>query len=359
MKTVLIATALLALAGVASAQAKSAADGIAEYRKMLEDGNPAELFEAKGEGLWKQKRGPKNATLEQCDLGKGPGVVKGAFVELPRYFADTKKVQDLETRLVTCMETLQGFDGAEIAKTPFGRGEQANVTALATWVAAESRGMRFNLPQAHAEEQKSYEIGKRVFFFRGGPKDFSCASCHGEDGKRIRLQDLPNLTKNPGDGIGFAAWPAYRVSNGQMWSMQLRLNDCFRQQRFPYPGFGSDVTDRAGHLHGCQCQGCAVHRAGHQALNARSMPIMKKSAFLYAAAGATLLAVAGCASRRRRRPPTSTARRWPSIKASFRDQGIAKVDRLNQDLGQAACSSDKPPAEAVADAGHGAGAAPR
>ena len=72
--------------------------------------------------------------------------------------------------------------------------------------------------------------------------DFSCASCHGEDGKRIRLQDLPNLTKNPGDGIGFAAWPAYRVSSGEMWSMQRRLNDCFRQQRFPFPGFASDVT---------------------------------------------------------------------------------------------------------------------
>ena len=41
--------------------------------------------------------------------------------------------------------------------------------------------------------------------------------------------------ENPGDGVGFAAWPAYRISNGQMWSMQLRLNDCYRQQRFPNP----------------------------------------------------------------------------------------------------------------------------
>jgi sulfur-oxidizing protein SoxA len=234
--------AALAASSGAQAQEKSAADGIAEYRKMLEDGNPAELFEAKGEDLWKKKRGPKNASLEQCDLGKGPGVVKGAFVELPRWFADTQKVQDLESRLVTCMETLQGLNGAEIAKTPFGRGEQDNVTALATWVAASSKGMPFNLPQGHPEERRTYEIGKRVFFFRGGPYDFSCASCHAEDGKRIRLQDLPNLTKNPGDGVGFAAWPAYRVSNGQMWGMQLRLNDCFRQQRFPYPGFASDVT---------------------------------------------------------------------------------------------------------------------
>jgi sulfur-oxidizing protein SoxA len=261
MKHKLLTLSTLALAGAlvpasqAMAQGKTAADGIAEYRRMLEDGNPADLFEAKGQELWSQKRGPKAASLEKCDLGKGPGVVKGAFVELPRYFADTAKVQDLESRLVTCMQVLQGFDGAEIARTAFGRGEQNNVTALATWITAESRGLRFNLPQGHAEEKKSYEIGKRVFFYRGGPMDFSCASCHGVDGQRIRLQDLPNLTKNPGDGVGFAAWPAYRVSNGQMWSMQLRLNDCFRQQRFPYPGFASDITVALGTYMGVNAKG--------------------------------------------------------------------------------------------------------
>ena len=63
-----------------------------------------------------------------------------------------------------------------------------------------------------------------------------------EDGKRIRLQDLPNLTQNKGAGAGFGAWPAYRVSNGQLWGMQRRINDCFRQQRMPYPEFASDVT---------------------------------------------------------------------------------------------------------------------
>ena len=225
---------------------KSTAEGIAEYRAMLQDGNPADLFEAKGEDLWQQKRGPKNVSLAQCDLGKGPGVVKGVFVELPRYFADTQRVQDLESRLLTCMETLQGFKAAEIAATPFGRGEQSNVTAIATWVAAESRGMKFNLSQSHQPEKIMYEVGKRIFFAKGGTHDFACASCHAEDGKRIRLQDLPNLTKNPGAGDGFGAWPAYRVSNGQMWSMQLRLNDCYRQQRFPYPMFGSDATIALG-----------------------------------------------------------------------------------------------------------------
>ena len=243
MRIQFIGVMALSALGCGSALAqKTASQGIDEYRAMLQDGNPADLFEAKGEDLWKQKRGPKAASLEKCDLGKGPGVVKGAFVELPRFFADTQRVQDLESRIVTCMASLQGFNEAEINKTPFGRGEMANVTALATWIAAESKGLRFNLPQAHVTEKTFYEVGKRLFFQRGGTHDFSCASCHGEEGKRIRLQDLPLLTKNPGDGVGFAAWPAYRVSNGQMWTMQLRLNDCYRQQRFPYPGFGSDAT---------------------------------------------------------------------------------------------------------------------
>ena len=240
------AAALVPLIGVAvalpAAAQRSAADGIAEYRAMLADGNPADLFEAKGESLWKTKRGPKNASLERCDLGKGPGVVKGAFVELPRWFDDSKKVEDLESRLTTCMVTLQGFNRDEIVKTGFGRGIQNDITALATYVAAASKDLPFNLPQSHPEEKRSYEIGKRVFFYRGGPMDFSCASCHSTDGQRIRLQDLPNLTKNPGDGVGFAAWPAYRVSAGAMWGMQLRLNDCYRQMRFPYPGFITEPT---------------------------------------------------------------------------------------------------------------------
>jgi sulfur-oxidizing protein SoxX len=60
-------------------------------------------------------------------------------------------------------------------------------------------------------------------------------------------------------------------------------------------------------------------------------------------AGAALLA--GCASKSTRDVDADFA---AMMKSSFRDQGIAKLDRLNQDLGQSACSSDKPPSEAMA-----------
>ena len=248
------ALGLMGLSGLALAQ-KTSIEAIEEYREMLQDGNPADLFEAKGEDLWKKKRGPKNASLEGCDLGLGPGVVKGAFVELPRWFADTGKVQDLESRLLTCMSALQGIDPKVIIDGQWGKGERANTTALATWIAAQSKGMAFHLPQGHAQERTMYEVGKRLFYQRGGAHDFSCASCHGEAGKRIRLQDLPGQRKAPGAGIGFAAWPAYRVSNGQMWSMQHRLHDCYRQQRFPEVVFASDVTVALGVFLGVNATG--------------------------------------------------------------------------------------------------------
>ena len=258
MKKHLITATALAFLGASAMAQKTASQGIDEYRAMLQDGNPAELFEVKGEDLWKQVRGPKKVSLDKsCDLGKGPGVVKGAFVELPRYFSDTNRVQDLESRLLTCMSTLQGFDEKSIIDTPFDKGEKANVVAMATWIASESKGMKFNLPQSHEQERKFYAVGKQLFYQRGGPHDFACASCHGEAGKRIRLQDLPDLRSNPGDGVGFAAWPAYRVSNGQMWSMQHRLNDCYRQQRFPEPIYTIDVTIALGVFMGVNSKGAA------------------------------------------------------------------------------------------------------
>jgi L-cysteine S-thiosulfotransferase len=232
--------ALGCLAGLSSspawAQQKSAKDAIDDYRASLQDGNPADLNAARGEVLWKAKRGPKSASLEACDLGLGAGKVKGAVTVLPKYFADTNKTMDLESRLVHCMVTLQGANKADFtAATAFsGEGQKATlVEDLVAYIYDESREMVIKVPQEHALEKAAYARGKQAFYFKGGPFDFSCASCHGEDGKRIRLQELPNLTKPGPAQAAFSQWPAYRVSQGAVRTMQWRLYDCFRQQRFP------------------------------------------------------------------------------------------------------------------------------
>ena len=209
--------------------------GIEKYREMLQDGNPADLTVARGEALWKQKRGPKQASLEACDLGKGPGVVKGAYAELPRYFADADQVMDAELRIVHCMVTLQGFNRADIVKKPYsGAGQRAtDLEAIAGYLVDESRGVPVNLPQSHPKEVASYKRGEKSFFYKGGPYDFACATCHAVDGQRIRLQDLPKLSEPAAAAKAFTTWPAYRVSQGALRTMQWRMYDCFRQQRFP------------------------------------------------------------------------------------------------------------------------------
>ena len=233
------ATFLVALSvssAITFAQPKTSSEAIADYRASLQDGNPADLNAARGEALWGQAAGPKNASLKACDLGLGAGVVKGAVTQLPRYFADVGRVMDLESRLVHCMVTLQGAKPSDFtAATVFSReGQRASsVEDLVAYIYDESRGMKIAIPQQHGQEKAAYARGKEVFYFKGGPYDFSCASCHGEDNKRIRLQDLPNLTKLKPAQDAFSQWPAYRVSQGAVRTMQWRLYDCFRQQRFP------------------------------------------------------------------------------------------------------------------------------
>jgi len=221
-----------------------ASSSIAQYRAMLEDGNPADLVESMGEALWKTKRGPKNVSLENCDFGLGAGKLKGAYARMPRYFSDTDSVMDFESRLVHCMVTLQGFTREEIIKKAFSReGERAtDLEALTIYAVAQSKGEKVWVPQSHSKEKAAYARGEKAFFYRAGPYDFSCASCHGQDSKRIRLQELPNLTRTEDAQKSYTTWPAYRLSQGSVRTMQWRLADCFRQQRLPELIYGSQTA---------------------------------------------------------------------------------------------------------------------
>ena len=240
----MVLAASCAAASVAWAQAgNDAVRKIEEYRQALAGGNPAELWEARGEDLWKKKTGPNNVSLETCDLGLGPGKVQGAYTVLPKFFADTGRVMDLETRLVHCRMTIQGLTAAEAKKQPFGNGtDRSDNEALVAYITSESKGVKMNVAMNHPKEREMYDMGKKMFFFRGGPHDFACATCHAESGKRIRLQDLPNLTETKDAQRAYTTWPAYRVSQGELRTFQWRLNDCFRQQRFPELLFTSDAS---------------------------------------------------------------------------------------------------------------------
>lgn len=223
--------------------AQDAKKEIEKYQKMIADSSPAELFELQGEELWNKPQGPRNVSLERCDLGLGAGMLKGAYARLPRYFKDADRVMDLETRLLHCMTTLQGRSVQDATRNVFGTADKpSEMELLSFYVAGHSRGVRMAPGTSNKKEKEAYELGERVFHYRAGAWDFACTSCHGEQGKRIRMQYLPVLSTPTAARAAVATWPAYLVRNGEIKSMQWRMNDCFRQMRYPEPTFVSDTT---------------------------------------------------------------------------------------------------------------------
>ncbi len=207
---------------------------------MMMADSPAAWTIQEGEELFRTPRGPNNVSLEGCDFGKGPGELEGVYVELPRYFADTGKVMDLETRLIHCMTTLQGFpeDDPAITKT---HGSDTDHMRLQGFIAAQSNGMAWNPPLDHPLEKAMRDAGEAFFYRRSGPFDFNCAACHGEQGKRVRASVLPSVGQ-PEEWTKAISWPAFRVGQDNLRSSQHRVRECVWQMRYPQIVEGSDLS---------------------------------------------------------------------------------------------------------------------
>nr|WP_245995311.1 sulfur oxidation c-type cytochrome SoxA [Inmirania thermothiophila] len=210
-----------------------------QNRMMMPD-NPAYWVAEEGKALFHAKRGPKQVSLEGCDFGKGPGVLKGAYVELPRYFPDAGRVMDLESRLVYCMITLQGFSKDDPAVKKL-HGSNTDIMKLMTYIAMQSNGMPWNPPLGHPLERAMRDAGEVLFYRRMGPMDFSCNTCHGQQGRRIRASVLPSVYV-PEEWTKAISWPAERVGQGNVRSSQHRLRGCLWQMRLPRIIEGSDAS---------------------------------------------------------------------------------------------------------------------
>jgi sulfur-oxidizing protein SoxA len=211
-----------------------------EQNLMMMPDNPANWTAEEGESLFNEPRGPNEMSLEGCDLGKGPGVIDGAYVELPRYFEDAGRVMDLESRLVYCMTRLQGFSADDPAVKE-KHGSDSDMMKLQTYIASKSSGYAWNPPMEHPLEIAMRDAGKVLFHRRAGIMDFSCSTCHSDGGKRIRASVLPNIDA-PEEWTKAISWPAYRVGDQEARSSQHRLRGCYWQMRQGLIVAGSDAT---------------------------------------------------------------------------------------------------------------------
>jgi sulfur-oxidizing protein SoxA len=241
MKSLLCVSSLCLLAAT-SAVADESAEAMKRFRETLQQSSPGELYIVMGEELYNAPRGRRQATLEACDFGLGPGVLEGAYAQLPRYFADSDKVEDLESRLATCMSRLQGVSAELLPQRVFGDPRMADIQKLAAYVAAQSNGMPLAAPLRHPRELDAYRLGEALFYRRAGSHDFACASCHTLQDKRIRLQRLTNLVDPAEAKHGVTTWPAYRPTVGDVQPLELWISTCLYQARYPQIRFASEAS---------------------------------------------------------------------------------------------------------------------
>jgi L-cysteine S-thiosulfotransferase len=212
----------------------------------------------RGQRLWLQRRGPRQVSLEECDLGLGPGRVVGTFSHLPRYFADANRVMDLETRVAWCARTQQDVGLETMLKPRAVDGVMASeMEDLAVYVASLSASWRLSPPLTHVKEQQAVDVGHALYSRRQGPLDFSCATCHGAgrpgsgDGhspavpQTIRFwrgHPVPQFGATVESQPAIGNWPAWRAAHGGIQTLQGRLATCFSHMGVEPPTAGSDAV---------------------------------------------------------------------------------------------------------------------
>ncbi|WP_299428204.1 sulfur oxidation c-type cytochrome SoxA [uncultured Meiothermus sp.] len=220
--------ALFSLLVLAQEEGDPAKEAEKQKKQLLEQSGgilPSDLYVVQGEELFKARRGPRNASLENCDFGRGLGRLEGVVGRLPRYFFDTRRVEDLDSRIRSCMVRLQGFRPEEIRRS--------EVVAMAFYLASLSNEQPVAVRPLMPQERQLYALGEQLFNLRAGPRDMGCATCHvSYVGRRAGLLPYSDILK---DKRAASHWPAFRYSNDQAWTMADRIRACYANLSMPAP----------------------------------------------------------------------------------------------------------------------------
>jgi len=241
----LAAAALAACAAVAAIAAttgssggdmrKSGADYMSPATQAMQRDdtkNPAMLWVASGETLWRAPVGEANKSCASCHAEPQQSM-KAVATRFPRFSKGANKVITLSEQINQCRT------GA--LKAPPLKPESEDLLALETFIAKQSRGLPM-APPSDANTAASAARGQKLFTTRIGQINLSCTQCHNDNaGKRLAGALIPQGHAN--------AYPIYRLEWQAMGSLQRRLRNCMNGVRAEVPPYGAqDLIDLEAYL---------------------------------------------------------------------------------------------------------------
>ena len=182
--------------------------------------NPGMLSVKDGEALWQKPAGQSHKACVTCH-GPAERSMKGVAARYPTFGDVLNRPIGLSQRINQCRVQHQ-------QATPL-RAESADLLALESYVALQSRGLPMSPPN-DPRLLPFRQAGEQRFMQRMGQLDLSCAQCHDANaGNKLGSSVIPQA--HP---VGY---PVYRLEWQAMGSLQRRLRNCMtgvRAEPFAY-----------------------------------------------------------------------------------------------------------------------------
>ena len=184
--------------------------------------NPAMLFVADGEVLWKRPAGSDAKTCATCHGDARTGM-RGVAARYPAFDASLARPVALGERINLCRTRQQRAEA--------WRAESPDLLALEAYVALQSRGQAI-MPPDDTRLAPFRARGEQRYRQRIGQLDLACGQCHDEHaGKRLGGSAIPQ-----GHPTGY---PIYRLEWQALGSLQRRLRGCYAGVRAEAPPYGA------------------------------------------------------------------------------------------------------------------------
>ena len=184
--------------------------------------NPAMLWVAEGEALWRTPAGAAQKSCMSCH-GDAAKSMRGVAARYPAFDAAQGKPLNLGQRIQQCRQSQQ-------QAAPWA-AESQPLLNLETYVAYQSRGQPI-APSDDARLAPFAERGAAAYARRIGQIDLSCAQCHDAQwGQRLAGNPIPQAHPT--------GYPVYRLEWQGMGSLQRRLRNCMTGVRAEAPSFGA------------------------------------------------------------------------------------------------------------------------